>query len=405
MNDNPTLVDQSFEWVSQLTGKFNQLRELLKGRELSAVIVQQINMLTRHLNDGTQLNGETDTRLLSQKFDLICIGALDLCHSLVEAPFAQVLSEPIAELNDIANQLRALTNQIKVPFITETHQTGLADKVHHLPTEGESTPQKGLTSDIESQLSEILSKTEKRIAGLENLYLSKEQQLESKKQQVERKMVAVTDSVDLEQGKMIERFDQMMEKIDDVEQQLQKKLNDIEEVFGIVTGAAIAGNFDNVAEQEKRVADRLRMASIVIMALSAVIIGYSIWETTQAHFSWQTGIFRIVLVFLLSMPAAYMARESSKHREQHYNYHQTSLDLKAIDPYSASLPQEFRHQLKMEIAKRIFSANDRAKGPGGFPVNSHDVASSILEMLDAKGAGAKKPPCESQPTPHNRRFF
>lgn len=167
--------------------------------------------------------------------------------------------------------------------------------------------------------------------------------------------------------------------------ELESKKAQIDEILGHVSGRAIAGDFEKSASDEKSMANWLRYASLTCMALIVFVVGYSFWETTSPDFSWQKSTFRIVLAFMLSVPAAYLARESAKHREQQYSHQQTSLDLKAIAPYIASLPEDEQHKIKIEIAGRLFASRDFSKvGADPYPVNAHEIMMEIIKKLDFK---------------------
>ena len=119
------------------------------------------------------------------------------------------------------------------------------------------------------------------------------------------------------------------------------------------------------------------------MVLIVIVIGYTFWETTTEAFKWENAVFRIVLAFLLSVPSAYLARESTKHREQQYNHLQTSLDLKAINPYIASLPEEQQHKIKADIADRIFASRDFSSvGKDPYPINMNEMIMELIKKLD-----------------------
>lgn len=165
--------------------------------------------------------------------------------------------------------------------------------------------------------------------------------------------------------------------------ELESKKAQIDDILGHVSGRAIAGDFENSAGDEKTMANWLRYTSLACMALIVLVVGYSFWETTNSDFNWQNSIFRIVLAFMLSVPAAYLARESAKHREQQYAHQQTSLDLKAIAPYIASLPENEQHKIKIEIAGRLFGAKDFSKvSTDPYPVNTHEIAMEIIKKLE-----------------------
>ncbi|WP_439864107.1 hypothetical protein [Pseudomonas antarctica] len=173
---------------------------------------------------------------------------------------------------------------------------------------------------------------------------------------------------------------------------IEEKNSQINDILGVVSGRAVAGDFEKSATEERAAADYLRIGSISCMILIIIILSVSVWETTKTTFNWEASIFRIIIAFLLSVPAAYLARESAKHREQQYNHQQTALDLKAISPYIASLPEEEQHKLKINIATRIFSARDFSKvGNDPYPLNSQEIIIELLKKLDIKPSNPNQP--------------
>jgi hypothetical protein len=169
---------------------------------------------------------------------------------------------------------------------------------------------------------------------------------------------------------------------------IEVKESQINDILGHASGRVIAGDFETSAGDEKVMANRLRYASLACMAIIVAIVTFSFFETTQADFEWKSSIFRIVLAVMLSIPAAYLARESAKHRAQQYEHQQTSLDLKAITPYIASLPEEEQHKIKIEIANRLFAARDFTKtNIDSYPINTHELMMELIKKLDAKKSG------------------
>ncbi len=165
--------------------------------------------------------------------------------------------------------------------------------------------------------------------------------------------------------------------------EISGRRNEIEQILGHVSGRAIAGDYENSAIAEKRIANYLRYGSILCMALITIAVGYSFWESTQRDFQWEISLVRFTLIFLLSVPAAYLARESAKHRSQQYAHLQTSLDLKAISPFLASLPEEEQHKLKIAIASKIFSGRSSADlDKDSYPLNSQEIIMELLKKID-----------------------
>lgn len=164
---------------------------------------------------------------------------------------------------------------------------------------------------------------------------------------------------------------------------IQDKRQEIDKILGHAAGRTIAGDYEKSAQSEKDAADWLRYASLAVMVVIAGVLCYSIWESTHTEFQWQNSLFRIALAFLLSAPAAYLARESTKHRIQQYQHLQTSLDLKAINPYIATLPDETQHKIKAEIAAKIFSGRDFAgANTESYPINTQELLMELIKRVE-----------------------
>lgn len=199
----------------------------------------------------------------------------------------------------------------------------------------------------------------------------------------ELRITAFESKVNSLEEQVKERLDRAVSLYEDGVLEIGGRRNEIEQILGHVSGRAIAGDYENSAIAEKNMADYLRYGSIFCMALIATAVGYSFWESTQRDFHWEISLVRFTLVFLLSVPAAYLARESAKHRSQQYAHLQTSLDLKAISPFLASLPEEEQHKLKIAIATKIFSGRSGTDlDKDSYPLDFQTIAMEVLKKID-----------------------
>ena len=163
---------------------------------------------------------------------------------------------------------------------------------------------------------------------------------------------------------------------------VKDKNDQLDILLGNAASRVIVAEYADSAVQEKIAADWLRGGSLICMALIVGIAGYSFIESMHQSFDLSNSLLRLGLVFLLSVPAAYLARESTKHRQQQYTHLQTSLDLKAINPYIASLPEEEQHKIKSEIAQRIFAPKDfQSISNESYPINSQEVIMALISKF------------------------
>lgn len=163
---------------------------------------------------------------------------------------------------------------------------------------------------------------------------------------------------------------------------LEEKQREVNEMVGAITGSAMAGDYGASAEAERKLAEGMRNGSVFLMLIISCLVGYSLLETTQPHFDWQIALFRLLFSLALSVPAAYLARESTRHREQQYSFLSVSLDLKSITPFLASLPSDDQNRLKFEIANRIFAQKSNRSGSDSYPLNIQELTLEILKKIE-----------------------
>lgn len=241
------------------------------------------------------------------------------------------------------------------------------------------------------------------IQRLEQFILEQEKQDERIKNRLadnDRRLAGFAESL----GKVESEAQATLSKIGEEHQktveELEAKRAQIDSILGHASGRVIAGDYEKSAASEKDAADWLRVGSLVCMAAIVLMLGYSFWETAKADFEWQKSLFRVILAFLISAPAAYLARESTRHRAQQYHHQQTALDLKAIAPYLSSLPEDFQHRIKSEIAGKLFAGRDLSHvTTESYPINAQEV---LMELVRKLGSGRDERVSEDKGKAHEK---
>lgn len=168
--------------------------------------------------------------------------------------------------------------------------------------------------------------------------------------------------------------------------QLKNKEEEVNRLVEIVSGTSIAGSYSESARTESMWANSTRNGSVFLMLAIALLVGYSLLETSSPHFDWQTAVFRLVFSVALSVPAVYLSRESSRHRLKQYEFQKTSLDLQSISPYLASLPEDEQHKLKVEMANRIFAPTAQQYSQESYPIDLQGILLKVLEKVPSNSS-------------------
>lgn len=176
-------------------------------------------------------------------------------------------------------------------------------------------------------------------------------------------------------------FEKLATKAGKTLEVLGKFHEDAAKVFGVVVNTLQAGAYSSYANEEKRTANYLRWSAITLMILGvAVMVAPEIMkfikEAEKYALDWHNTLGRIPFSIILFVPAFYLARESNKHRNTEVMNRRRELILSTIDPYLALLPDDKAQQIKLDIAKGIFSE-------GSLPAmdSSTDEAGNVIAQI------------------------
>jgi len=139
--------------------------------------------------------------------------------------------------------------------------------------------------------------------------------------------------------------------------ELEEKRVEASTLLQIIGNIGITGNYQNIANNEKKAADNWRRIALGLMIGMVLIIGVTIFISATNGFDWKLALFRVGAAFVLAIPAAYAAKESSKHRSLENHNRRSELELASLDPYLEKLPQETRDKVKEELTKKFFGLN------------------------------------------------
>jgi hypothetical protein len=208
---------------------------------------------------------------------------------------------------------------------------------------------------------------------------------------------SATKSMQAELEPLQTRHHEALKFYDATKPDIDHKLKELDQLLQLSGKKVLNGNYHEQARAEKNAANWLRFGALVTMLAVIAIIGYSFYEATKIDFNMEHALLRLVFSLILSVPAAYMARESSKHRQHQYTLQQTALDIGAIDPYIATLPPEVQNKIKEETATKLFSPKTFEHiGKESYPINIQELITKLVDVAAEKRAEERDAKVKSQ---------
>lgn len=241
------------------------------------------------------------------------------------------------EINESANRLLSFANELR-SFIEDS------PLVTYSLTESERIEQSNQVNDFRS--------VRKQLEQISSSHLIFDERIKKLLAEGEQRALKLEEKLKNIEADYKSKLNSLSGFYDESLKSIEEKNTQLNEVLGEVSSRVIAQDFEKSAEKEMKSANRLRYASIFCMFLIVAVVGYAFWEST-------------------------------KHRQQQYAHLQTALDLKAISPYLASLPEVEQHKIKSEMANRIFASRDiTSSSIDSYPINTHELVMELLKKLE-----------------------
>lgn len=239
----------------------------------------------------------------------------------------------------------------------------------------------------------LLDEFDRRLGRSMEIQRKNEAELMAKVESVEAQLSQIENLA----NQKLKRIDQLSEEGEqalgniflEFKNEIDNKLSDLGEHIANVTGQSISTERMQLASGERRTADFLRLSSFFLMCVTFVLAFFLFKDLSPDQVSLPLLMNKVTLIILLTLPSAYLARESTKHRKREFEYTETAMDISAVEPYIASMPKERQHALKCELAKQIFSRTERkSSAEDTYPINTQELLLEIIKKLEMpKGNG------------------
>ena len=155
-------------------------------------------------------------------------------------------------------------------------------------------------------------------------------------------------------------FEKLTTKSSKIIEVLVKLQDDASKVYGVTINTLQAGAYSSYANDEKGTANWLRISASILMLIA---VGFLVVPeliqmldtTVEYKLDWKKILGRVPLSLILFVPAFYFAKESGKHRNNEVANRRRQHILTTLDPYIELMDPKKAEDLKIHVAKTIFS--------------------------------------------------
>ncbi len=175
-------------------------------------------------------------------------------------------------------------------------------------------------------------------------------------------------------GALNENYEQGAKKILD---QVDNHRRDVEKLVGVIGNLGVTSGYQKTANTA-RISMWLWNVVAVLAMIGLIIFAYHAFlPTMQGDFKWGAFAGRIFLTITVGVLAAYAAAQADRFFKLEKYHRKLALELTAIDPFIALLPQEEQYKFKLEIGRRSFAQEEvSASTSDKSPATTLDVLAS-----------------------------
>lgn len=208
-----------------------------------------------------------------------------------------------------------------------------------------------LTSAVEAQAQQLQAQISQHDAQFRTSQEQREQEFNQRREELEadfQQALAVAE--EKAEKTIVELRDTVSSTVEDID----RAKEGAEVLLDAIGRTGTEFGFKEYAQEEKNQADFWRwVAAGALVAIAAIGLAVLFFMDPQRA---DPGVLalRLLITVPLGALAAYAGRQSHHHRENERAARSLHLDIAAIDPYIALLPEKARDEIKARMALRIF---------------------------------------------------
>lgn len=169
-------------------------------------------------------------------------------------------------------------------------------------------------------------------------------------------------------------------------QQLRSELDvhkaAVEKLVGVIGNLGLTSGHQKAADEARSTSRFWQTLAVIAMSGLISIAVYALVNLTTGEFSWGKFSGRVFASVTFGVLAAYSAAQADKYQKREERNRRMALELEALGPFLAPLPQDKAETFRLSVGERSFG---RGEGPSEHAEKSPATA---LDVLNSKEVGA-----------------
>ena len=167
---------------------------------------------------------------------------------------------------------------------------------------------------------------------------------------------------------------------------------DVEKLVGVIGSLGVTSGYQTTANRARISMWVWQVVTVAAMCGLVYFAYHAFLPSIQADFRWESFAARVFLTITVGVLAAYAGTQADRFFHMEKSNRKLALELAAIDPFIALLPQEEQYKFKLEVGRRSFAQDEIAVPKSDkSPATTLDLLNSdqVKQLLELAGAISK----------------
>lgn len=357
-----------YENIDPEVTPFNHLTSLQKSTQ---ACINEINTFKGNKNVGHLTNANTHADTLLIQFQQIPASL----YAISEENIAKSVSAYSKTIGTYISKYKKET------------ELSVGAMANHLDTlNAEITEKESRLTELSAQLDTVEQTIQQQTTEFNTQYQASEKERSDKFSiEVSSYTEEAENNINKYSLKSDEEFKSLSVKTGKIIEVLTTLQDDASRVYGVTINTLQGGAYSSYANEERKIANRYRYLASLLMLIGVAFLVtpeiLMILSEVPYVFDWKKVLGRIPMSLVVFVPAFYFARESGKHRNNEITNRRRQHILTTLDPYIELMADDKAEELKVHVAKTIFSEVSTPPSGGDETGNLLSQLSNLAKQL------------------------
>lgn len=164
---------------------------------------------------------------------------------------------------------------------------------------------------------------------------------------------------------------------------IESHKNDVEKLVGVIGNLGVTSGYQKAADSALNATRFWQTLTVAGFGVVILFAYKAFLPALEGEFSWEKFAGRVVLTIAVGVFAAYAAAQADRYMESERRNRKLALELEAVGPYLAPLPEAQQQSFRLALGERTFGKDEQRFGDKGkSPATVIDVVMKSKEFRD-----------------------